>query len=202
MNQKFSKIHKEILKKSTNYKFLHNQINENGVQKIENTNLDLFTFLIKIIISQQISDLVAKKIWNKFCSLTNATNPTIKSINSKNDLLKIFENLGISERKKNYIFNIYDLIIKKSIPNIIHLPENIIREKLKKIKGIGNWSCDMVMIFFCMNQNILPENDLIVKKTLKKICLEERKKINFKNRFSPYLSIFSVHLWKMSKRIL
>ena len=37
----------------------------------------------------------------------------------------------------------------------------------------------MVMIFFCMNQNILPENDLIVKKTLKKICLEERK-INFK----------------------
>ena len=60
----------------------------------------------------------------------------------------------------------------------------------------------MVMIFFCMNQNILPENDLIVKKTLKKICLEERKKINFKNRFSPYLSIFSIHLWKMSKRIL
>ena len=101
-------------------------------KKIENTNLDLFTFLIKIIISQQISDLVAKKIWNKFCLLTNATNPTIKSINSKNDLLKIFENLGISERKKNYIFNIYDLIIKKSIPNIIHLPENIIREKLKK----------------------------------------------------------------------
>ena len=108
--------------------------------------------------------------------LTNATNPTIKSINSKNDLLKIFENLGISERKKNYIFNIYDLIIKKSIPNIIHLPENIIREKLKKIKGIGNWSCDMVMIFFCMNQNILPENDLIVKKNSQENLFRGEKK--------------------------
>ena len=53
---------------------------------------------------------------------------------------------------------------KKVYPNIIdNLPENIIREKLKKIKGIGNWSCDMVMIFFCMNQNIYSENDGIVK---------------------------------------
>ena len=60
----------------------------------------------------------------------------------------------------------------------------------------------MVLIFYLNRMNIFPTSDLVIKKTTEKLCILENKKIDFINSFSPYLSIFSLHLWKMSKRIL
>ncbi|MAZ46885.1 MAG: hypothetical protein CMM98_04840 [Rickettsiales bacterium] len=60
----------------------------------------------------------------------------------------------------------------------------------------------MVLIFYFNKVNIFPNSDLVIKKTTKKLCVLEDKKIDFINSFSPYLSIFSLHLWKMSERVL
>ena len=80
--------------------------------------------------------------------------------------------------------------------------EDEINSLLLGYKGIGQWTCNMILIFYYKKLNIFPENDLVIKKTLNKLNLLEKKKINFKENYSPYLSIFSLHLWKMSKRIL
>ena len=69
MNKSFNFFHEELLKKSSNLKSLNEQIKKNGVIKIEKTKLDLFTFITKTIIAQQISNNVADSLWNKFCSL-------------------------------------------------------------------------------------------------------------------------------------
>ena len=37
---------------------------------------------------------------------------------------------------------------------------------------------------------------------IRKLCEIEKRQINFEQKFSPYLTLFSLHLWKMSKRIL
>ena len=52
----------------------------------------------------------------------------------------------------------------------------------------------MVMIFFCMNQNILPENDLIVKNSQENLFRGEKKKINFKKSFLPRIYFFNSSL--------
>ena len=46
------------------------------------------------------------------------------------------------------------------------------------------------------------DEELQIKKTTEKLCILENKKIDFINSFSPYLSVFSLHLWKMSKRVI
>ena len=54
------------------------------------------------------------------------------------------------------------------------LSEDEIRKQLIKLKGIGIWTCDMILIFFLMRPNILPQNDLIIEKVKKK-TLPNRK---------------------------
>ena len=70
------------------------------------------------------------------------------------------------------------------------LSEDEIRKQLIKLKGIGIWTCDMILIFFLMRPNILPQNDLIIEKVKKKLCLIENKEINFAQIYSPNLSIY------------
>ena len=63
----FKKIHQEILKKSSKFRIVKNELEKNGIIKIQKSRLDLFSFITKTIISQQISYKVAQSLWKKFC---------------------------------------------------------------------------------------------------------------------------------------
>ena len=104
------------------------------------------------------------------------------------------------KKKKSYIKAIFDSK-ENVLDDLESQSEEKIRNTLIKFSGIGNWTCDMVLIFYLNRINIFPTSDLIIKKTTQKLCILENKKIDFINSFSPYLSVFSLHLWKMSKRI-
>ena len=197
----FIKIHHEILKKSSKFSIIKNEIGKNGVIKIQKSKLDLFSFITKTIISQQISDKVAQSLWKKFCFFFKTEYPKKNDITNKHQLNSALRNIRISQKKKSYIKAFYD-----SEENILDefefQSEEKIRTALIKFSGIGNWTCDMVLIFYLNRMNIFPTSDLIIKKTTEKLCILENKKIDFINSFSPYLSVFSLHLWKMSERIL
>ena len=197
----FKKIHHEILKKSSKFRIVKNEIEKNGIIKIQKSKLDLFSFITKTIISQQISDKVAQSLWKKFCFFLKTEYPNKNDITNKYQLNSALGNIGVTQKKKSYIKNFYDS--KENLFNDLESQsEEKIRNTLIKFSGIGNWTCDMVLIFYFNRMNIFPTSDLIIKKTTEKLCILENKKINFINTFSPYLSVFSLHLWKMSKRIL
>ena len=198
----FTKVHQEILKKSRKYCIIKNEIEKNGIIKIQKTRLDLFAFVVKTIISQQISDKAAQSLWNKFCLFFKTKHLNRNDVIDNNQLDDALKNIGISKKKKNYIKAFYDNSKKNLIDELEFQNEEKIRTSLIKFSGIGNWTCDMVLIFYLNRINIFPTSDLIIKKTTEKLCILENKKIDFTNSFSPYLSIFSLHLWKMSKRVL
>ena len=198
----FKKIHQEILRKSSKYKIIKREIEKNGIMKIKKSKLDLFTFITKTIISQQISDKVAQSLWKKYCLFFKTEYPNKNNIINKSLLNDALENIGISQKKKNYIKAFYNDSKKNLVDKLKFQDEEKIRTSIIKFPGIGNWTCDMVLIFYLNRTNIFPSSDLVIKKTTEKLCVLEDKRIDFTNSFSPYLSIFSLHLWKMSKRIL
>ncbi len=200
----FRKIHKDILKKSSEFVSLHNEIKTNGMIEIKKNDLDLFCFLFKTIISQQISDKVATLIWNKVSLKLKVKKLKIRDFCDKKKLIELLKELKISSLKIDYILGIYNAFKQNKINDdqIKKLDEINIRSLLMQYRGVGNWTCDMVLIFFLRYLNIFPRDDLIIKKVLIKIQEIESKSIDFEKKFSPYLSIFSLHLWKMSKRIL
>ena len=204
MGSKNEKIHDFLIEKSRKFPFIKNEIRNNGVLKITKQKIDLFSFMVKTIIAQQISNEVAEILWKRLCSQLGKTSVSIKSFKNISYLKKILITTKISKSKINYISELYIAMLKKEIDErmLLKKTEDEINSLLLGYKGIGQWTCNMILIFYYKQLNIFPENDLVIKKTLKKLNLLEKKKINFKENYSPYLSIFSLHLWKMSKRIL
>ena len=204
MGSKNEKIHDLLIEKSRKFPFIKNEIRNNGVLKITKQNIDLFSFMVKTIIAQQISNEVAEILWKRLCSQLEKNSISIKSFKNINFLKKILVNTKISKSKINYITDIYIAMLKNEISHhtLLKMNEDEINSLLLGYKGVGQWTCNMILIFYYEKLNIFPENDLVIKKTLKKLNLLEKKKINFQENYSPYLSIFSLHLWKMSKRIL
>ena len=72
------------------------------------------------------------------------------------------------------------------------------RSKLIKIKGVGNWTIDMFMIFTKGDLNIFPEGDLAlinaIKKEYKVKTLDEIRTIA--EKWTPYKTIATLYLWE------
>ena len=204
MRSKNEKIHDLLIEKSRKFPFIKNEISNNGLLKITKQNTDLFSFMVKTIIAQQISNEVAEMLWERLCSQLEQNSISIKSFKNIRYLKKILIKTKISESKINYISELYIAMLKKEIDEhmLLKKTEDEINSLLIGYKGIGQWTCNMILIFYYKKLNIFPVNDLVIKKTLRKLNLLEKKKINFQENYAPYLSIFSLHLWKMSKRIL
>ena len=114
------------------------------------------------------------------------------------------KNQSISKKKNSYIINLYKKLVSKKInmDELLKEKETIIKKELTKEKGIGNWSCDMFLIFFLRRLNVFPESDLIIRKMCNKINYIEKSNLSYHKIFSPNLTLFSLHLWKMAKRVL
>ena len=67
MKINYKTIHESLISKSSNYSELKKQIYENGIIRLSKPKIDFFSYVVKTIISQQISDNVADSIWQKFC---------------------------------------------------------------------------------------------------------------------------------------
>ena len=162
-------------------------------------NDNRFHALINSIIGQQISVSAANSMKKKLFALKkNITPRTIKNI-KKIDLKKC----GLSKQKILYINNIADFFVenKKFIYEIDKSEDQYIREKLIEIKGIGNWTVDMFLIFTHGSSNIFPTGDLgfikaISKHYKKDLPLDDNFLSTLLKRWSPYSSIATWYLWR------
>ncbi len=162
-------------------------------------NDNSFHALINSIIGQQISVSAANSMKKKlFVLKKNITPRTIKNI-KKNDL----RNCGLSKQKILYINNIADffLLNKEFINKLNKVNDLEIREKLIEIKGIGNWTIDMFLIFTIGSSNIFPSGDLGFVKAISKhynkdLPISEKFLSKLFKRWSPYSSIATWYLWR------
>ena len=162
-------------------------------------NDNIFHALINSIIGQQISVSAANSMKKKLFSLKRDITPrTIKNI-KKTD----FKKCGLSKQKILYINNIADFFLenKKFTNEIYKLEDQYIREKLIEIKGIGNWTVDMFLIFTHGSSNIFPTGDLgfikaISKHYKKDLPLDDKFLSRLFKRWSPYSSIATWYLWR------
>ena len=63
MKTNYKDIHESLITKSLKYTEIKNQIFKKGVISLPKPKIDFFSFVVKTIISQQISDKAANSIW-------------------------------------------------------------------------------------------------------------------------------------------
>jgi len=185
--------------------FLSNKdkILKNIINNFPNENLivndNYFHALLNSIIGQQISVSAAAAIKNRFFSLNKTITP--RKVLNFNDLT--LRKCGLSRQKILYIQNISNFFIsnKLFIQNIKNLNENEIKETLISIKGVGNWTADMFLLFSYGSSNIFPKGDLgfikaISKAYKKELPLKEAFLTKLQKKWTPYNSIATWYLWR------
>ena len=164
-----------------------------------NLNPNYFHSLINSIIGQQISVSAADSMKTKFFKLKrNITPQTVSKLRTA-DLRKC----GLSRQKILYIRNISKFFLqnKKFIKNINKSSEEEIYNNLIEIKGVGNWTIHMFLMFSYGSSNIFPTGDLGFLKAISKLYkvqlpISERKLKLLYKKWSPYSSQATWYLWR------
>ena len=184
-----TKEHIDYLSKADNT--LKKIIKNNTTPKISKS-IDYVLDLYKYIIFQQISTKAGNSIYNRFHQYYKANKNNISSWRDQE-----WKNIGLSNQKKNYIENIFTL--KNEIYGLKEVNDaSKIYKQLIQIKGIGDWTIDMFLIFSKNNLDIFPEGDLalinVIKKEYQVDCKDKIKEIA--NKWSPYKTIATLYLWQ------
>ena len=164
-----------------------------------NLNSNYFHSLINSIIGQQISVSAADSMKTKFFKLKRNITPQTVSKLRTTDLRKC----GLSRQKILYIRNISKFFLqnKKFIKNINKTSEEVIYNNLIEIKGVGNWTIHMFLMFSYGSSNIFPTGDLGFLKAISKLYkvklpISERKLKLLYKKWSPYSSQATWYLWR------
>jgi len=71
------------------------------------------------------------------------------------------------------------------------------KKKITKLWGFGDWSAEMIAIFYLGKTNIWSEKDLILNRGIHELC--DKSEINPEKLLAlmnPYQSYLALHLWR------
>ncbi len=164
--------------------------------------VSVFHELVAAIVYQQISVAAADNIHKRFLIKMGG------NIYSVDELIEVSEEemqeCGLSKQKRGYMKNIAHFFKEHDleIMNWDDLSDEEIIELLTKIKGVGEWTVQMLLLFFLERQDVFPVKDLGVQIAMKgifKLDLEkkilEKKMIEISEPWKPYRSLATKYLW-------
>ena len=190
----------DILKKDKNMKVLIKKFGRPDF----NQGQDYFQSLLRSIVFQQLSGKAAQTIYERLVSLIPKTSNLCP-----NEVLKLdkddMRKAGLSFQKINYVRNLADYFENNSLQknNVEKMTEEEISKELIQIKGIGQWTVDMFLMFTLNRADILPYKDLGIQKGIMKIFkmknLPSKKEMeNCSRKWRPYRTIACWYLWRLA----
>lgn len=158
---------------------------------------DYFPSLCSSIINQQLSGRVADIIYERFEKLVGKV--TFENVLKADD--KDLRGCGMSFAK---VAAIKDLANKTGsgelkTKTLGKLSDEEVKKELIAVRGIGNWTAEMFLMFTLGRADILPSDDLGIRNGLKKILGSELKREEmeeFSLRWKPYRTVASWYIWR------
>ena len=153
--------------------------------------------LQKTIVGQQLSIASASAIWNRFLESGFAENHNLSSVRDTE-----LRAIGLSRQKIHYLKSLADSDIKyEELDKISN--ENIIK-LLTSIKGIGQWTAEIYLIFSLKREDIFPAGDLALQEATRLLLKlntrpTEKEMRRLSENWKPFRSICALLLWHFYK---
>ena len=183
----------EIRKKDENFKKIFDEFGLPENRAIPKN----FESIVKIIIGQQISTNVAKKIYEKL----SKNNMLSEEVLSKSNIEEL-KNFGLSTQKSFYIKNLATMSLNKKldISSMDNLSSEKVTSVLLPIKGIGQWTINNFKIFALQDVNAWPSADLALQEAAKILLnlIKRPNQIEMENlgqNWQPYRGAAALFLW-------
>ena len=154
-----------------------------------------FVSLSKIILEQQVSLASAEAHFNKLNSYVKEFSPI--------EILKLSDkemrDCQISRQKAVYLRALSKSIINKELilEELHKTNSDEIRKKLTHIKGIGNWTTDIYLMFCLQHKDVFPLGDIALINSIKELTKVKTTSgiIKLTQRWRPYRSLAAYFLW-------
>ena len=162
-------------------------------------NPDLFSALVESVVGQQISSKAATTVRNRLFTLCGLKQERLHSLT-----IEEIQACGMSLRKARYIKGIAEAAATKAVDfdALIEKSDHEIIEALTKLKGIGVWTAEMLLIFSLMRPDIVSYSDLAIRRGMMNLYghkeLPKDRFQRYARRYSPYGSVASLYLWELS----
>ena len=191
----------DLLKKDKNMQVLINKFGRPDF----NLRQDYFQSLLRSIVFQQLSGKAAQTIHERLVNLIPETTNLCP-----NEVLKLdkdeMSKAGLSFQKINYVRNLADYFENNSFQkeDVERMTDEEILNELIQIKGIGQWTVDMFLMFTLNRADIFPFTDLGIQKGIMKILkkknLPSKKEMgNCSSKWRPYRTIACWYLWRIAE---
>lgn len=160
-----------------------------------------FEALVEAIVSQQLSVKAADTIFKRFVALTPGKKfPTPKEI-LKMPARKI-RKAGLSNMKVSFVKDLSKKVLDKTVDlkKIDAWTDEQVVEHLTAVKGIGQWTAEMFLIFSLGRDDVFSYGDLGLRNAIKRVYglkahPTERQAEKLALRWKPYRSLASRYLW-------
>jgi DNA-3-methyladenine glycosylase II len=163
---------------------------------------DIFNGLIQSIISQQLSTKAAATIYGRFLALLpDQGKPAPHHVLGLDD--QALRGVGLSRQKMSYLRDLSDKVLDGTLQTdlLSTLPDEEVVQALTRVKGVGRWTAEMILIFRLLRPDILPVGDLGIVKAIQKAYRlrkppDAKRMLTIAQPWRPYRSVASWYLWK------
>lgn len=170
----------------------------------------VYETLIRSIVFQQLSGASASSIHRRFLNLFEDEYPDPLQILDLHD--EDLRQVGLSRQKISYIQNTAQFFLEK---NLLQAPwkkmsDEAIIDQLTQIKGVGQWTVEMILMFTLHRPDVLPLDDLVIKTSMITLYDVENYKgkalhqelIKIAEPWRPYRTTACRYLWQWKDTVL
>jgi DNA-3-methyladenine glycosylase II len=157
-----------------------------------------FASLIHIILEQQVSLASAKAAFIKLKEKIGKITPEKLLTLSDEEMKACY----FSRQKTVYARHLAEMILsgKVVLTRLRRFSNDEIRTQLKQVKGIGDWTVDIYLLFVLQRTDIFPHGDLAMMNALREVKklksnAGKEKIIELSGSWKPYRSIATMLFW-------
>lgn len=179
-----------------------------------------FEDLVDSIVQQQLSMKAASSIFNRIKKATSETSDKKKGIRDKKHKWRVDDTFdikltpekilqlkdeelracGLSRAKVVYVKDLAERVISNrlQVKRLDKLPDEEVMRELIAVKGIGEWTAHMFLMFTLARPDIFPIGDLGLRNAFAKVIkpMDKIKMEKFAMRWKPYRTAASWYLWR------
>jgi DNA-3-methyladenine glycosylase II len=170
-------------------------------QRVRGRPADAYGALLRSIVGQQLSTKAARTIYERMLEIFGGRTPTPQALlDADPDAIRA---AGLSRPKISYLRSLAEHVLSGEL-ELDRLDdfgdEEVVRE-VTAVKGLGQWTADMFLIFHLGRPDVLPVGDLGVRRAVERAynleglpSPEELEALG--ERWRPHRSLASLYLWR------
>jgi DNA-3-methyladenine glycosylase II len=163
---------------------------------------DLYERLVVSILRQQVSMASAAATRERLFDAVAVTPEGVLAADPET-----LREAGLSRQKTGYVRNVAEAFLERGYDreHFADRSNEEIRSALTAIKGVGEWTANMQLIFAFGREDVFPVGDLGVREgmaTLFEVDREARAEmVELANRWRPYRSYAALYLWRVTEDV-